>query len=51
MSMMQNHVNRAFSSAIAERVFPEIQNVVSSMSSSGKREIEAIMSPNRQEDR
>ena len=33
MSMMHNQTNRAFSTAIAERVIPEIQNMVSSMSS------------------
>ena len=41
MSMMHNQIHRAFSTAIAERVIPEIQNIVSSMSSSGNRDTEA----------
>ena len=36
MSMMHNQTNRAISTAIAERVIPEIQNMVSSMSSWGQ---------------
>ena len=44
MSMMHNQINRAISSAIAERVIPEIQNIVSSMSSSGNRDTEASSS-------
>ena len=51
MSMMHNQINRGISTAIAERVIPEIQNIVSSMSSSGNRDTEASMSPNSQEDR
>ena len=49
MSMMHNQTNRAISTAIAERVIPEIQNIVSSMSSSGNRDTEASSSPNSQE--
>ena len=41
MSMVHNQINRAISSAISERVIPEIQNIVSSMSSSGNRDTEA----------
>ena len=51
MSMMHNQINRATSTATAERVIPEIQNTVSSMSSSGNRDSEASMFPNSQEDR
>ena len=51
MSMMHSQTNRAISTAIAERVVPEIQNIVSSMSSSGNRDSEASMSPNSQENR
>ena len=35
MSMMHNQINRTINAAIAEKVIPEIQNMVSSMSSSG----------------
>ena len=35
MSMMHSQINRAISNAISKRVIPEIQNIVSSMSSSG----------------
>ena len=49
MSMMHNQINRAISAAIAERVNPEIQNKVSSMSSSGNRDTEASSSPNSKE--
>ena len=31
MSMMHNQINRAISAAIAERVIPEIQNILGSM--------------------
>ena len=48
MSMMHNQINRAISAAIAERVIPEIQNIASSMPSSGYRNTE-ISSPNSQE--
>ena len=51
MSMMHSQMNRAISNAIAERVIPEIQNIVSSMSSSGNRDTEASVSPNSQENR
>ena len=51
MSMVHNQINRAISTAISERVIPEIQNIVSSMSSSGNRDTEASMSPNSQENR
>ena len=40
MSMMHSQINRAISTAIAERVIPEIQNIVGSMSSSGNRDTE-----------
>ena len=33
MSMMHSQINRAINNAIAEKVIPEIQNIVSSMSS------------------
>ena len=51
MSMMHSQINRAISTAIAERVIPEIQNIVISMSSSGNRDIEASVSPNSQENK
>ena len=51
MSMMHSQINRAISNAITERVIPEIQNIVSSMSSSGKKDTEASASPNSQENR
>ena len=51
MSMIHSQINRAISNAIAERVIPEIQNIVSSMSSSGNRDTEASVSPNSQENR
>ena len=51
MSMMHSQINRAISNAISERVIPEIQNIVSSMSSSGNRDTEASASPNSQENR
>ena len=51
MSMVQNQTNRAISTAISERVIPEIQNIVSSMSSSGNRDTEASMSPSSQDNR
>ena len=49
MTMMHNQKNWAISTAIAERVIPEIQNIVSSMSSSGNRDTEANSSPDSQE--
>ena len=51
ISMMHNQINSAICTAIAERDIPEIQNIVSSMSSSGNGDTEASMSPNSQEDR
>ena len=51
MSMVHNQINRAISTAISERGIPEIQNIVSSMSSSGNRDTEARMSPSSQENR
>ena len=51
VSMMHSQINRAISNAIAERVIPEIQNIVSSMSSSGNRDTEVSVSPNSQENR
>ena len=49
MSMMHSQINRAINNAIAEKVIPEIQNIVISMSSSGNRDTEASVSPNIQE--
>ena len=49
MSMMHSQINRAITTAIAERVIPEIQNIATSMSSAGHRDTEASMSPNSQE--
>ena len=51
MSMVPNQINRAISTAISERVIPEIQNIVSSMSSSRNRDTEDSMSPSSQENR
>ena len=51
MSMVHSQINRAISNAISERVIPEIQNIVSSMSSTGNRDTEASVSPNSQENR
>ena len=51
MSMVHAQINGAISLAISDRVIPEIRNIVSSMSSSGKRETEASSSPNSQEKR
>ena len=51
MSMMHSQINRAISNAISESLIPEIQNIVSSMSSSGNRDTEASVSPNSQENR
>ena len=49
MSLMHSQINRAISTAITERVIPEIQKIVSSISSSGNRDTEASSSPNSQE--
>ena len=51
MAMVHNQINRAINTAISEKVLPEIQNIVSSMSSSGNRDTEASMSPSSQENR
>ena len=51
MSMMHSQINRAITTAIAERVIPEIQNTANSMSSTGHRDTEASLSPNSQENR
>ena len=51
VSMMHSQINRAISNAITERIIPEIQNIASSMSSSGNRDTEASVSPNSQENR
>ena len=49
MSLKHSQINRAINTAIAERVIPEIQNIVSPISSSGNRDTEASSSPNSQE--
>ena len=51
MSMMHSQIKRAINNAIAENVSPEIQNIVSSMSSSGNRDTEVNVSPESQENR
>ena len=51
MSMMHSQINRAITTAIAERVIPEIQNIANSMSSTGHRDTEANSSPSSQENR
>ena len=51
MSMVHSQINRAINTAISERVIPENQNIVSSMSSSGNRDTEASMSPSSQENK
>ena len=51
MAMVHSQINRAISAAISEKVLPEIQNIVSSMSSSGNRDTEVSMSPDSQENR
>ena len=50
-AMMHAQINRAISSAISDRVIPEIKNIMSSMFSSGNRDTEASSSPNSQENR
>ena len=47
--MMHRQINRAINTAIAERVIPDIQNMVSSMSSLGNRDTEASLSTNSYE--
>ena len=49
MSLMHNQINRAISTAITERIIPEIQNIMSSILFSGNRDTEASSSPNSQE--
>ena len=49
MSIMHSQINRAITTAIAERVIPEIQNIANSKSSTGHRDTEASMSPDSQE--
>ena len=49
MCMMHKQINRAISAAIAERVIPEIQNLVSSIPSSGYPNTDVSSSPNSQE--
>ena len=49
MSMMHSQINRAITTAIVERVILEIQKIANSMSSTGHRETETSVSPNRQE--
>ena len=51
MSMMHSQINRAISNAITERVIPDIQSIVSSISSSGNRDTDASASPNSHENR
>ena len=51
MSMMHSQINRAITTAIAERVIPETQNIANSMSSTGHRDTEASLSPSSQENR
>ena len=51
MSMMHSQINRAITTAIAERVIPEIQNIANSMSSTEHRDTEASSSPSSQENR
>ena len=51
MSMMHNQINKAVTTAINERVIPEIQNIASFMSSAGHRDTEASSSPNSQDNR
>ena len=51
MAMMHSQINRAISSDISDRVIPEIKNIMSLMSLSGNRDIEASLSPNSQENR
>ena len=48
MSMVHSQMNRAITTAIAERVLPEIQNIANSMSSTKHRDTEASLFPNSQ---
>ena len=47
MSMMQSQINRAIHSAISDRVIPEIQNIMGSLSS-GQRDTESGTSVDNQ---
>ena len=49
MSMMHSPINRAITTAIVERVIPEIHSIANLMSYTGHRDTEASMSPNSQE--
>ena len=49
MSMMHSQISRAINTAIAERVIPKIQNIISSMSLSGNRDTDASLYPYSQE--
>ena len=51
MAMMHSQINRVISSAISDRVIPEIRIILSSMSSSGNRDTEARSSLNSKENR
>ena len=51
MSMMHSQISRAITTAIAERVIPQIQKIANSMSFTGHRDTEASMSPNIQENK
>ena len=46
MTVMHSQINRAISTAISDRVIPEIRNTVSAMSSLGIRDTEASSFPN-----
>ena len=46
---MRSQINRAISSALSDKVIPEIHNIVSSMSSSGNSDTEDCSFPNSQE--
>ena len=43
MAMMHSQINRAINTAMADGVIPEIQNMVSSLSSSGNRDTELFV--------
>ena len=51
LSMVHSQINREINTALSERVIPEFQNIVRSMSSSGNRDTEASMSRCSQENR
>ena len=48
MSMMHSHINRATNSAISDRVIPEIQNIMGTLSL-GQRDIESSLCINNQD--